>query len=443
MRAVAALLEVEAFAVRRGAWSVRVPQLRLPAGQVAALHAPSGAGKSTVLAGLFGLLPASVGVDGAVRWRGGEWRELLQPSQRRALRDELVFLAQDAKAAWEPLAPIGRQIERATGCTPEQVAARLLELGVADAAALCRRLPHEVSGGEAQRALLAIAFLRQPLLVVLDEPTANLDDGAYAELRAHLQALVGRGAALLLASHDHRLLQDLGASVLTFADGVFTAGAVAARPWPRHGREPDVGTVPVLAAEHVRVAYAGRTVLDDVSLAVHRGEVVALVGVSGAGKSTLARVLAGQLRPATGVVRAPARQRAVQLVPQDALASLTPGRSLRSLCDETSLDGDDGRVAMRLQLPAAALARTGADLSGGECRRAALLRAMTVRPDVLVLDEPTAALDRDSGVAVVQSVLDLQRDRGMAVVLITHDLELAHAVAHRVVTLRGGKLCTD
>lgn len=440
---VAELLAVDGFAVRRGdGWSVRVPSLQLERGQVVALHGPSGAGKSTALAGMFGLLRGGRGVtiDGSVRWRRGEWGQMLAPSQRHALRHEITFLAQDAQVALDPLAPVGRQICQAAGSTPAAAAAMLAELGVERPDELCRRLPHQVSGGEAQRALLAIAFLRRPLLVVADEPSTSLDAAAYGELRTQLQALQARGVALLLATHDHRLLQDLGASVLVHDGGAFVPGGTPPLPWPEHGREPDIGTVPLLAADGVSVAFAGHAVLRDVQLAVHRGEVVALVGVSGAGKTTLARVLAGLLRPDTGVVRRPPRPRSVQLVPQDAFASLTPRRSLAGLVDETAVGGDVGAMAARLQLDAAALRCEAHQLSGGERRRAALLRAMTVRPDVLVLDEPTAALDRDTAVAVMRSVLELQRDRGIAIVLITHDLELAQAVAHRVVTLRGGRL---
>jgi ABC-type glutathione transport system ATPase component len=439
---VPALLDVDGFVVRRrSGWSVRIPHLRLQAGQVVALHGASGVGKSTALAGLFGLLEGrDVAVDGTVRWRGDEWRELVGPSQRRALRQEIAFLTQDAAAALDPLAPIGLQIAQATGCSAAQIAAMLDELGVAHSSELCRRLPHQVSGGEAQRALLAIAFLRAPALVVADEPSASLDAQAQAALRSQLQALVQRGCGLLLATHDHRLVHDLSASVLVASGDAFVPGVVDPAPWPEHGREPDVGTVPLLAAEGLRVSFAGRVVLDGVDLAVHRGEVVALVGVSGTGKTTLARVLAGHRRPDAGVVRRPGRARAVQLVPQDAFASLTPRRSLASLLEETAVGHDAELLAARLQL-GPALARQAWQLSGGERRRAALLRALTVRPDVLVLDEPTASLDRQTAVAVMRSVLDLQRDRGMGIVLITHDLELARAVAHRVCRIDGGRLC--
>jgi peptide/nickel transport system ATP-binding protein len=439
---VAGLLEIEAFEVRRRDWAVRLPALRLDAGQVAALFAPSGAGKTTLLAALFGLLDrGDATVAGSVCWRGVPWGSLPAAERRRQLRQEIVFLAQDAPSALDPLAPIGRQIADATGAALPAVVATLQELGVEPSRQVCGRLPHQVSGGEAQRVLLAIACLRRPALVVADEPSASLDDESYAELVRQLRRLVVRGAAALLATHDGRLLRDLEARALVGTDGVFAAGTVGAEPWPASGSKTDVGTVPVLTATGVAVARAGRQVLHGVDLQLCRGEIVALVGASGAGKTTLARVLAGQLRPAAGAVVRPGRAQAVQLVPQDAFGSLTPGRSVASLVDETAANGDLDRVASRLHLDAAALARAAGQLSGGERRRAAILRAVTVRPDVLVLDEPTSGLDRATAVQVMRSVLELQRDRGMAILLITHDRELAQAVAHRVLALRGGRLC--
>ncbi|MBL9076501.1 MAG: ABC transporter ATP-binding protein [Planctomycetes bacterium] len=434
------LLEVDALSVRRGTRVLRLPQLALAAGQVAALHAPSGAGKSTLLAALFGLLDPAAEVAGTVRWRGQPWPQLAPEQRRRVLRREIAFVLQDAPTALDPLARVGHQIERATERGSEAVDAALRQLGVADAPGVCRRWPHQVSGGEAQRALLALALLRRPALVVADEPSASLDGAAYAACVDALRGLAAGGAVLLLATHDGRLLRDLAARVLVLRDGAFVPGEPAHEPWPHAVRDGDVGTVPVLQAEGLSVGFAGRAVLRGVDFLVRRGEVVALVGASGTGKTTLARVLAGHLRPDAGRVVRPQRAHAVQLVPQDAFASLTPGRTLQSLLDETRAGSDLGPLLEQLQFGPELLARTAAGLSGGERRRAALLRALTVRPDVLVLDEPTAGLDRATAVAAMRSVFLLQRQRGMAIVLITHDLELAQTAAHRLVTLSEGSL---
>ncbi len=423
--------------------SIRLGELQLQAGEVAALHGPSGCGKTSLLLAMFGLLNRpGWQASGKANCQGIDLATATAEVQRDLLRHRVAFLPQDAHAALDPLQPVGVQILQATGCAEAEAIAMLAKLGVADAAALHRRTPHAISGGQAQRVLLAIAFLRRPALVVADEPSASLDGGSYEELIAHMRGLVAAGSAVLLATHDHRLSRDLAARVWSLQDGVFLPGALPAAPWPRRPQQ-DIGTIPVLAATNVRHAFGARVVLDGIDFQLMRGEIVAIVGESGAGKTTLVRVLVGHLAPDTGSVQRPERRSALQLVCQDAFASLTPGRSLASLLDEAKAPFfDAGAGVASVRLPAVLLERTRDRMSGGERRRAALLRALAVHPDVLVLDEPTASLDRDTALAVLETLLVLQRSRGLGLVLVTHDLELAHAVAHRVLTLRGGKLCS-
>lgn len=440
--AVPSLLDVAGFSVQGPGFAVRVPELRLEPGRVGALYGPSGCGKSTLLAALFGLLRRDGwSAGGRVAFEGRALAAMPAAERAHCLRHDVTFLMQDAHAALDPLQPVGTQIEQATWQPRAQVVAALQQLGIGEAAALCERLPHQISGGQAQRVLLAIAFLRQSKLVVADEPSASLDGGNYSELLNHLRALVGNGSAVLMATHDLRLLRDLGAAVLVAKAGSFEPGEPEAAPWPPRSTAA-IGSVPLLAARGLHVAYGERVVLGGVDFVLHRGEIVAIVGESGAGKTTLARVLAGHRRPDRGEVTRPPRAAAVQLVCQDAQASLTPGRRLRGLLAEASAPYFDAGAGMSsVQLPAALLDSPVARMSGGERRRAALLRAIAVAPDVLVLDEPTASLDRAAAVTVMATLLTLQRSRGLALVLVTHDHELARTVAHRIVAVEGGRLC--
>jgi peptide/nickel transport system ATP-binding protein len=439
---VAPLLEVAELVVDAGAGAtMRLPELALAPGEVAALFGPSGCGKSTLLAALFGLLGArELAVRGRVQCLGHDLLRADAAWRRLLLRERVAFLPQDAQAALDPLVAVGEQIEQASDRPAAAGVAMLAELGVADAAQVAARRPHAISGGQAQRALLAIAFLRAPALVVADEPSASLGGNSYDELLAHLRALVASGSALLLATHDARLLHDLRATVYAWHDGAFVRGAPAPTPWPRPAAE-QLGPA-VLAARGVRHAFGARAVVDGVDFACRRGEVAAIVGESGAGKTTLLRILAGHLRPEAGVVERPARRSAVQLVGQDAFASLTPGRPLADLLAEAHAPGFDPVAGARaVGLPAAALASPRERLSGGERRRAALLRALAVAPDALLLDEPTDALDRDTARHVLDTLLAEQRRRGLALVVVTHDREFAAAVAHTVWLLQGGRLC--
>jgi len=440
------VLEVADFTVRRAdGWSIGLPAITLARGGVAALYGPSGCGKTTLLEALFGVRehePCTT--RGRVLFQGEAFAAMTTQQQRLLRRKDLAILMQGAQSALDPLQPVGRQIEQATQCRGAEVVSMLQRLGVADAATLVRRLPHEIAGGQAQRVLLAVAFLRQPALVIADEPSASLDGGSYAEMLAHLRGLVEHGCAVLLASHDDRLLRDLGAAVFALEDRDFRPSQLQQAPWPALAAGSERHDAPVLVAHSVRVAFGSRTVLDGVDFQLGRGEVVGIVGDSGAGKTTLARVLAGHLRPDAGAVERPPRRSAVQLVCQDAFASLTPGRTLRELLAEaTAPSFDVAAAAAALRLPLAVLDRTAAQMSGGERRRAALLRALAVQPMALVLDEPTASLDRATAAAVVESMLVLQQSSGLAMVVITHDHELAQAMSHRVVTVAGGRLCAQ
>lgn len=440
--AVANVLEIHGLVARGpGGASLRLPRLSLAAGGAAALFAPSGGGKTTLLQAACGLLQRpGWSVEGRA-CIGGE--DLLAADGQRAQalrRQAMAVLPQDAVAALDPLQPVGRWLLQATGAGPSTIAAALARLGVAAPAALASRLPQQISGGEAQRVLLAVALLRTPALVVADEPTASLDPDNRERVGAALRELRRAGAAVLLASHDAALLRALDAAVLAPADDAFVPAGLPATAWPA-GLLPSAAGDVVLALRAVRHGYGRHAVLDGVDLELRAGEIVAVVGASGAGKSTLARIAARRLAPAGGTVAWPAGPQAVQLLGQDAFGSLTPGRSLRSLLGEAHAPGFDLTAgAQAVAMPVTALARPRERLSGGEQRRGALLRAIAVAPAALVLDEPLAALDHGAALAVVDTLLELRTARRLALLLVTHDRELATAVAHRILLLREGRL---
>ncbi|MEQ1631580.1 MAG: ATP-binding cassette domain-containing protein [Planctomycetota bacterium] len=432
-----AVLEVADLSLQRaGGGAITLPSLCLSPGEAAVLVGPSGCGKSTILRALFSLPPcAGLTATGTVRFEGQDVGALAAADVRTLLRTRVAFLVQDAASALDPVRTIGDQMRAATQRDAAACRAALLELSVDDQDRVLRRFPHQISGGQAQRVLVAVACLRQPALVVADEPTANLDDRTCQIVALRLRDLRARGSAVLVATHDERLRSMLAAPVLVARDGAFVPEARAVETFARRSSEVENSAPPILSVRGLCVRLGHRLVLSALDFDLHRGEVLAVVGESGSGKTTLARALAGRIALAGGSIERPSRPFSVQLLSQDAAESLTPTRTLRSLLAEATAPGFDLAASLDPLKLSALLDRTRAQMSVGERRRAALLRAIAARPDVLVLDEPTASLDHAAARALVDLLLSLRERTGVAIVVITHDTELAAAIGHRVLTL--------
>ncbi len=417
---------------------VEIPEFAIGAGSAVALLGSSGVGKSTLIRALCGLDGhGDVRWEGQRFWGGVPFPETGTTAHRSLLRRDICVLPQDARAAFDPLQRLGDQVRRVA--SPDEgvdIATALRELGVDDGAALCRRYPHEVSGGQAQAMLLAMALLRRPKLLVADEPSTGLDPARVDELARQLRITCECGSALLVATHDHEFAASIGARGWGIRAGRLEPVGDDVVAWPGRPRASIESYSPILRARGIGIRHGNRWIVRDVDVDLCAGESVGLVGPSGAGKSSIARVLAG-LEPAiTGRVEIDGPRVAVQLLFQDAYASLTPHRTIRAQVRECARRGFDvDAEAAALALETETLDRVPAELSGGERRRAALLRALGVRPRILVLDEPTAELDRATAVDVVRTLLSCQARDGLAMLWITHDRGLAAAVTDRTINL--------
>jgi peptide/nickel transport system ATP-binding protein len=359
--------------------------------------------------------------------------------------------------------------------------------------ALLRRYPHQLSGGQAQRAGLALALARRPRLLVLDEPTAALDTASRREVLALLDAHRRRtGCALVIVTHDLALAAELADTVAVLDHGrVAEAGPtsdllgapstgaaadlVAAYPEPtaptaRGHDDPDRGAgtrVTVATVRDLTVHYNTRlgpvTAADGVDLDLAAGELVALVGPSGAGKTTIARALVGLQVPTRGSVtiggdtlpatvgqRSLAQRAAIQLVPQDPTASLNPYRAVRASvarplrrlhgAGRAEAEREAARLLERVHLTPELGDRRPRDLSGGERQRVVLARALAARPRLLLCDEPTSALDTTVQAAVCDLIAELRDDLGLAVLLVCHDLGVVARLADTVAVLDRGRI---
>ena len=449
-----------------GRVALRDVALDIARGEIVGVAGHVGAGKSTLALAAAGLLGGSVPatIEGTiVHPLGG--------------RPPAAFVFANPSTQ---LTELGETVEEEVAVGPENqgldspsIRARVDDaLTYASAVALAPRAPRELSGGELQRVALASALALDAPLLVLDEPTAQLDPEAAAQFAGAVRALRDRGVAVLLVEQNLELLASLADRVIVLADG-----AVLATGAPREvlGRDPPLDArlgglraghtvpparahgehVPLLVVEGVSAGYGDREVLRDLSLAIGTGEVVAWIGRNGAGKSTLARTIMGLVEARSGLVRVgqtditpwPVHERArlVGLVFQD------PRRQLfsRTVIEEVMFGPRTLGIARPAALANAREALTVVGLDGRERehpgdlapqlqRRLAIASALASRPRFLMLDEPTAGQDAE-GRALIRAALELQRSRGAAAV-ITHDLGFAQDACDHNVTISSGRV---
>jgi energy-coupling factor transport system ATP-binding protein len=421
--------------------ALRDVTMSVEAGEVVAVFGPSGSGKSTLLRAFAGLVPHFHGgrFEGRVEVGTRDTREV-RPAE---LAGTVASVFQDPEEQIV-LTQVAREVAfglENVGTAPNEILPRAYDaLATVGAAALAERPVAELSGGELQRVCLAAALALDPEMLLLDEPTSQLDPEAAD---AFLELVAGLGIAVVICEQRPRRVLEHADRVLFLECGelLLDARVFEAREWLSEYRplwlglpEPEGrGEVGATLCElrDVRFAYgAGPPAVDGVDLELRRGEVVALAGPNGVGKTTVAKLAAGLLEPDGGTVHR--RGRATMLL-QD------PGRySVRERADEEvalGVGGDQrraGRALARLDL-AGLEARHPRDLSSGERERLALASVLVTEPDLLVLDEPTRGIDpvRKAELAAL-----LRRDaRERATLVVTHDTEFAAVVADRAVVL--------
>ena len=425
------------------------------AGRVLLLEGPSGEGKSTLLRALCGLVPHFHGGRFAGRVTVGGMDTLHTAPARICRAAAMVFQDPESQAV---LGAVERDVAfglECAGVPAGVIPARVEEaLEMAGAAHLRGRAIGELSGGERQRVALAAVLAPGPGLVLLDEPTSQLDDDAAGSLMEVLRRLAAGGAAVVMAEHRSDRARPAADAVLAVRAGRIVAAEAAQAPPPA----PAPGaTGPVrLRMEGIHAGHPGRPVLAGAALEVRAGEVVTISGANGSGKSTLLRVLAGLHAPDAGAVvldgrevtGLPAERRfpALAMVPQDPGRHLLTERvdaELEVALRASPLPPRERGERVRRQLEELDLAdvadRHPLDLSVGQRERVALGAVLVADPGVIALDEPTRGMD-PARKAALAALLRARAAAGAAVVVATHDAAFARAAGDRALTMAGGVL---
>ena len=478
------------------------------AGEKLALVGESGSGKTVTALSLL-RLAGNAKITGSASLQGLELLTLSEQKMQSVRGDDIAMIFQEPMTALNPLMSVGAQIAEVLqlkqALSKAQAWAQAIELlastGIPEPSRRAASFPHQMSGGQRQRAMIAMALASQPRLLLADEPTTALDVTLrlqILELLSHLQRQTGM--AMLLITHDLHLVKRFADRAIVMEHGhvveqapVRQLFAAPEHPYTRkllssipkrevcevEGKEAQK----VLLAEQLRVVYPiplagwkgwfqrGEFVaVQGASISLEAGRTLGIVGESGSGKSTLAQAILGLL-PSTGqlevsgsiwqqppVRNTPANQalrRKVQVVFQDPFSSLSPrmtiadivGEGLRVHAPELSaqtvrqqITAILTEVGMSEQQFPGLLERYPHEFSGGQRQRIAIARALILSPQLLVLDEPTSALDVTIQQQVLTLLQRLQRERGLAYVLITHDMEVIRAMAHTVVVMKDGEI---
>ena len=466
---------------------VKGVNLTLRRGEVLGLVGESGAGKSTIgLAALGYFRPGCRRTRGSVRF--GETDVLgLTEAKRRTLRGtKVAYVAQSAAASFNPAKRLMDQIVDAAvtrggmqrAVAEQRAVALFRSLQLPNPETFGKRYPHQVSGGQLQRAMTAMAMICQPDLIVFDEPTTALDVTTQVEVLVSIRrAIKEHGAAVLYISHDLAIVAQMAdrVMVLRYGEAVEEAPIRQIMETPSHPYTKSLWAVRslqtpakpelerLLEVEGISAAYGRFKALEDIDFSIGKRQTLAVVGESGSGKSTLGRLIAGLMPPVKGTVKLDGKSlptlvrqrdkdmlRRIQIIYQSADTALNPRHTIRKILGRPLTFFQSLRGAAReqrviellkmVELDPGYAGRYPAQLSGGQRQRVAIARALAANPDLIICDEITSALDQLVQAGILQMLADLQQRLGVSYLFITHDLEIVRAIADRVIVMSQGRI---
>ncbi|MDZ4085710.1 MAG: ABC transporter ATP-binding protein [Tabrizicola sp.] len=461
--------------------------LTLQRGRVLGLIGESGAGKSTI--GLSAMAYGRGGVrltGGTIHLNGREIR-LADPKALRALRGrEVTYVSQSAAASFNPAKQIMEQVIESSLShglmTKPEAEARAValfrKLGLPNPESIGKRYPHQVSGGQLQRCMTAMALCPKPDLVIFDEPTTALDVTTQIDVLAAIkEAIRDTQVAALYITHDLAVVAQVADDIMVLRHGRMVelgeTGQIIHRPTQDYTRAlvsvrslehvEKAPAPPILQVQNLTARYRGTNfdVLKNVSVDLPVGQTLAVVGESGSGKSTLARAITGLLPPSAGRITFAGRQlsealsgrtkddlREIQMIYQMADTAMNPRQTVGTIIGRPlefyfGLRGAerDARVQElldQIEMGKGFADRYPAELSGGQKQRVCIARALAAKPRLIICDEVTSALDPLVADGILKLLLALQAEAGVAYLFITHDLATVRAIADKIAVMFKG-----
>ncbi|MDM8537437.1 ABC transporter ATP-binding protein [Desulfobacterales bacterium HSG17] len=465
--------------------------LTLKRGEVLGLIGESGAGKSTIGLAAMGYTRQGCRLaSGSINLDGDELFDALDEDLRAVRGSKIAYVAQSAAASFNPFHRVIKQYAEA----PVQQGLMDYDEAQKEAIDIYRRLflpdpeqigfrfPHELSGGQLQRAMVAMSMSCKPDIIVFDEPTTALDVTTQIEVLAAVKEITEKmNKAALYITHDLAVVAQVAHRIMVLRNGKLVEEGETRRlikkPKEKYTRElltvrtlredkeiSDKMDV-ILTVKDVDATYTGdEKVLEDIDLTVRRGRTVALVGESGSGKSTLARVIAGLLPAIKGSIsfldqdlplklkdRDKKSLRRLQMIYQMPDTALNPKQTVRTVIGRPlqfyfGIKGSEAEKRIRELLtkielePDKYIDRLTTELSGGEKQRICIARALAAEPELIICDEVTSALDQLVAEGILTLLQDLQNEMNISYLFITHDLATVKAISDKIVIMLEGRI---
>ena len=434
-------------------------------GEVIGIIGESGIGKSTFLECILGNIHQKVMMNMTeMKFLEENWLILDRNKRREYLRQDIGIIFQNGQHSLDPLFTIGQQLEELMVQPNLTKIVETLKMVQLEEKVL-QLYPHELSGGMLQRVMIAMAFINHPKLIIADEPFSALDAPLQVEMMQLIVDIANQNrTATILVTHQQELAYKFCTKVLTLEEGHFIEQEEALQERIPFVRDTGVDTEVFFQLKNVSNHYqSDDAILQSVTVDIPKYEVTGIMGHSGAGKTTLAKILSGFI-PYAGSIEIEGKElrellayekqsyyRRVQYLFQNSLLSFNPNQTILKSLEEPlrfmrRIKSHPERIRMiqelftSLELELAWLEKYPHQLSGGQCQRCAIARAILAQPECLICDEITSSLDDTNQEKVIKVLQKVQEETKMTIVFISHNQSLIEAICSNVIVLTEGRL---